>query len=320
MHFRLTQPEDLPIARAFVPPAYRYSPAVHAALPDIWRALLQSGQLTSAVLESGNNGSARVLGVGLSVFVSDAFAEACLAHPVPYLNNRLHEMILAGSSPLLDAKAIAAANQGDGLNLLPLHFCTASVDIEDPAVLPVLSAAQDLFRLMHAGFRVKRVIKEVVNLNLCRFMQSTGMKLACDYARDLPAPELAALPDTERPYLLSVQREDMPLGSPLSLMFLPAPARFRFSRAERKLLMCALLRDSDEELARDLGLSQDTLRKHWKSIFQRVIAVDPWFFPLDDGDKLDGGQRGRGKRRHLLRHLHQHMQELRPQASPTGKA
>lgn len=312
MRFRLTRAADFPVARSFIPSAYRYAPATRDALPDLWTDLLKAGQLITAVVEASESQAAgQVLGVGLSVFVSDAFVDDLLADPVPYVNARLHDLIRAGESPVLGARQIAESSCNGGLNLLPLHFCTPSVDVRDPLVLRTLSAAQDLFRLMHAGFNVKRVVKEVVNLDLCCFMQSTGMKLACDYSAR-PEFGLESLPEPERPYLLSVDRDEMPLGSSMSLMFVTTPVRFYFSPAEQKLLLCALLRESDEDIAGDLGLSPDTVRKHWKSVFQRVSDADPGFFMDEQGGSAREGTRGRGKRRHLLRYLQLHMEELRP--------
>jgi hypothetical protein len=54
------------------------------------------------------------------------------------------------------------------------------------------------------------------------------------------------------------------------------------------------------------------LRKHWRSIYQRVQFADPLFFP----DEPRESGRGRGKRRHLLRYLLLHMKELRPYREP----
>jgi hypothetical protein len=296
-----------------VPTAYRYSPAVFSVLPEIWTELLRSGQLVSAVLEDSEAGGAgRVLGVGLSVFVTDAFADALLNNPIPYVNARLHDMILGGESPVLTAQQIAKENINGGLNLLPLHFCTPSVDLDNPVILRTLSAAQDLFRIMHAGFKVKRVVKEVVNHQLCRFMQSTGMNLVCDYGETRPEFGLESVPAEERPYLLSIRYEKMPPGSYMNLMFNITPVRFHFSPAEQKLLLCALLRESDDEIAEDIHLSPDTIRKHWRSIFQRVLNAEPGFFNEASDTKAGEGTRGRGKRRRLLRYLQMHMEELRP--------
>jgi hypothetical protein len=313
LRFRLAKPTDFQAAQSFVPRAYRYSPEVLGMLPDLWAKLHGNGELISAVVEDSTAAPGQqVRGVGLSVFIEDDFADQLLARPSPYVNARLHEMLIAGESPILCAREIARRNANGGLTLLPLHFCTASVNIEDQDVLRTLSAAQELFRVMHAGFKVKRVIKDVVNLDLCRFMQSVGMQLACDYASQFPALGLDSVPESERPYLLAIRHDEMPLGSAMSMMFLVAPVRFRFSPAEQRVLLCSLLRVTDADIAADLGLSPDTVRKHWKSITQRVLEVDPHFFPENEDAGNGENGRGRQKRRHLLNYVQMHMEELRP--------
>ena len=280
MRFRLTRPEDFCVARNFVPAAYCYAPEIREALPAIWAALDEAGQLNTAVVEDpALPAQARVRGVGLSVFVDDCFADAALASPIPYLNARLHELIRAGRSPVLDRRRIADANRGEGLTLMPLHFAAPSFDTADPEVMRTLSAAHDLFRIVHAGYRVKRIVKEVVGIDLCRYMVASGMHLRTDY-RDLASgARLAGLGPDRRPYLLAVEHCELPVGSFHSMMFISGEARFRFSPAEQKLLLCALLHETDEDIAADAGLTLDTLRKHWRSIYQRVLFVDPLFFP-----------------------------------------
>jgi hypothetical protein len=313
MRFRLTRPDDFVLARDFVPAAYRYGTEVRDALPAIWTGLLQAAQLNTAVLEDPSlPHKDRLRGVGLSVFVTDEFADDVLRSRAPYLNARLHEMIRAGRSPVLTQREIAKANTNGGLTLLPLHFATPSVDCGDPVVMRTLTAAQDLFRLVHAGYRIKRIVKEVVDVNLCTFMQSAGMRLVTDYADTPAADRLRGVPPHERPYLLAIDHADLPLGTSMSMMFITGEVRFCFSPAEQKVLLCALLHETDEDIADDLGLSLDTLRKHWRSIYQRVLFVDPLFFP--DQPRENG--RGRGKRRRLLRHLLMHMEELRPYREP----
>lgn len=314
MRYRLTQPKDLLIAQSLLPSAYRYSSTTFDALASIWKEWLISRQLIGAVIEQSEpNLPDQVLGIGLSVFVTDAFVDNLLSAPVPYLNARLHDMILAGESPVLTANQIAKDNLGDGLNLIPLHFLTPDEMIHDSA--KKLSASQDLFRIMHGGFKVKRIIKEVVNSFHCQLMQNTGLKLMCDYALSHPEYGLEKLPVEERPYLLTLSYEEMPIGGPMWVMFTTTPVRFFFSPAEQRLLLCAILRDSDKGIASDLCLSEDTIRKHWKSIFQRVLDVDASFFLEESQPKVIEGTRGRGKRRYLLRYLQQHMAELRPHSN-----
>jgi hypothetical protein len=307
MRFRLTQPNDFGAARDLVPAGYRYSSKTREALPRIWTELLRAGALNTAVVEDpALPQPERLRGVGLSVFVTDDFADEALRLREPYLNARLHEMILGGRSPVLTQAEIAKGNTNGGLTLMPLHFATRSLDIGIPDVMRTLTAAQDLFRLVHAGCRVKRVIKDVVNIDLCRFMQSSGMRLVTDYKGALP--DSADLDPHQRPYLLAAEHAELALGTTMSMMFITGEVRFRFSPAEQRLLQCALYHEHDEDVAADLVISLDTLRKHWRSIYQRVQFADPLFFP----DEPDRNGRGRGKRRHLLRYLTLHMEELRP--------
>jgi hypothetical protein len=306
MRYRATKPADLRIARDFLPGAYKYSAQMLEDLPRLWETMLHEGRLNSMVVE-GADGS--VLGVGLSVFVADDFAARQIATPRPYLSARLHEMIAAGRSPVLDRREIARANGGAGLSLMPLHFSTASFDMSDPEIVRIVLAAQDTFRFVHAGYRVRLVLKEVVGIGLCRYMVSSGLKLHCDYAGNR---DVAALHEDERPYMLAAGHAEFPVGSTLSMMFAPPILRFRFSPAEQRLLRAALLLESDEAAAAELNLSRDTLRKHWSSIYERVRGVDPQFFPDEGDQQADNGVRGRGKRRHLLQYLQLYMEELRP--------
>ena len=313
MRYRMTTPQDLRVARDFIPAGYRYSPEAIEALPSLWDGLLRSERLNTAVVDDPNRPEGeRVLGIGLSVFVEDSFADEVLANPRPYLNARLHEMLLSGNAPILDKKAIARANSNGGLTLMPLHFATASFDTKDPEIMRTLLAAQDLFRLVHAGFRVKRMLKEVIGVDLCRYMLSSGMLLHSDHRFARADAAIDGLGDDERPFLLSVEHADLPLGSILSVMFAPPARRFKFSPAEQRLLRCALLYETDDDIGRELGLSRDTLRKQWRSIFERVLCVDPMFFPDDAHSLEDSMVRGRGKRRHLLQYLRMYLEEVRP--------
>ncbi len=307
MQFRTTRPQDFSVASRLILEGYRYAPAVIEALPELWTRLFRNGQLITVVVEENcADGLIRIQGVGLSVFVDDRFADDALANPKPYLNARLHEMILAGDSPLLEPKQIAGANLDGGLNLLPLHFFTPSLNIGEQEVRRVLTAAQDAFRLMHAGFNLKRMLKEVIGTGLRDIMVATGMHLVDPY------DDLSPLAESERPYLLAVDRQNMQFGSPMAIFFDTAPARFHFSQAEQRLLMCARMHDDDERIANDLNLSMETVRKHWKSIFQRVQDTEYGFFQEEQDESQREGVRGRGKRRRLLRYLHLHMEELRP--------
>ena len=80
--------------------------------------------------------------------------------------------------------------------------------------------------------------------------------------------------------------------------------------AERRLLQCALLLDTDAEIAEETGLSRDTIRTQWRSIFARVARTAPSLLPSSDLDSEE--VRGPNKRRKLLQYINSHLEELRP--------
>ena len=309
MRFRLPRKSDFAIARDFVPRGYGYSEEVLRKLPELWQSLYANGQLNAGVVEKADPSQpVTVCGVGISVFVEEAFADACLANPQPYLNERLHMEILAGRSPVLSRAQILSNAGGAGLTLMPIHFATPSFDYRNEEVMRILTAAQDLFRMVHAGFHVRRIFKEVAGIDLCRYMIGSGMALHSEYA----GTEVAKLDPAERPYMLAVNHADLPLGSPMSIMFVRGPVRFEFTPAEQRLLYSALYYERDDELAEVLAVSLETIRKQWRSVHERVQDVDTAFYAADA--EPSGTGRGRGKRRLLMRYLAHHMEELRPYA------
>jgi DNA-binding CsgD family transcriptional regulator len=91
--------------------------------------------------------------------------------------------------------------------------------------------------------------------------------------------------------------------------------RFGFSRGEQRVLQLAVLDEQDDAIARELGVSLDGVKKTWRRIHQRVSAIAPELaadFPATDAS------RGKERRRHLLRYLRHHLEELRayPRAAP----
>jgi hypothetical protein len=85
---------------------------------------------------------------------------------------------------------------------------------------------------------------------------------------------------------------------------------------QQQVLLHALFNESDEEIAQGLGISVETVRKHWRSIYRHVQEIDPAFFP---GGRSDGESRGPEKRRYLLSHLRLHLDEIRPRMRPRSR-
>jgi DNA-binding CsgD family transcriptional regulator len=92
-----------------------------------------------------------------------------------------------------------------------------------------------------------------------------------------------------------------------SLFNAPAP-RFGFAPAEQRVLLRALLGETNREVASELGLSVQTVNKTWESAIRRIEMIAPCLLAAQEPD----GKRGGEKRRHVLDYLRYHMEELRP--------
>lgn len=102
-------------------------------------------------------------------------------------------------------------------------------------------------------------------------------------------------------------------------MFVYTPARLFFSPAEQELLTCALLGETDRQLARALHLGLPTVKGRWRQIYARVAAVRPELLP-DSGDVAPERACGKEKRRPLLDYLRRHPEEFRPHERPRRSA
>lgn len=314
MQFRLMRPDDLPVCAALLPPAFRMTAALTAALPALWRRLLSTGQLNGGVVNDAEmSGSQSIAAFGMTAFVSDAFLEQHAASPRPYLSALLYERVLAGGAPILDARQLRRANSSGALNLLILHFGTRGPASTDPRVLAAIGAAQEGFRLTHAGYHIRRILQEAYGPEQLRFLKAGGFLVKSDYGEFYGEAAGPVPPPGERPFLAGLNREDpesrLP-GSALSSLFQAQVPRFHFSLAEQRVLARAIMDEGDDDVAAALGVSGDAIKKIWRRTYERVAAVDH--------DLLGGGLeasaiiRGKEKRRRIVRYLRYHLEELRP--------
>jgi len=82
------------------------------------------------------------------------------------------------------------------------------------------------------------------------------------------------------------------------------PPIFGFSRAEQRLLECALLDQTDQEVAEVLQVTPDAIKKRWRSINAKVSDREP--------AALSGVTSAIGRRRAILGRIRPRLEELRP--------
>lgn len=295
MRFRLVEPRDFVTCRALLNPALRLSPRTLQQLPAIWRKLAAFGTF-SIVEDPLKPYPACIEGFGASVFVDDGFVDEFLGKERNYLDAALYERIVSGPSPVLSAKQIAQANSGDGLNLVVLNFGLRDYDLSNPVTQRVVQMGSTAFYALHAGYKFKTILNEVLGTSAAEFMKAGGFRLQRA---------------TDSLHLFALRRAWVQPGviDTLSSLFYPPPPQIGFSPSEQRVLVHALLNQSDAEIARRLGLSLDAVKKTWRRIYDRVSRRFPY---LVADERKAGGGRSSEKRRHVLEHVRAHPEEVRP--------
>jgi len=163
------------------------------------------------------------------------------------------------------------------------------------------------------GYRLRAIYYEVFTDEAAQYIQAGGYRLLHDFSSHSGT---GGLPADCRPRMLRLTRADMPPGamSFAAQMFDPPHARLALTPAEQRVALHALQGASDRTVAETLGLSTETVRTNWRSIYRRMAPV----LALADAPGLAGDDetRGREKRRFALEYLRQNMQELRRRCAP----
>ena len=311
--FRGMRPEDVDACVALIPEAFKANDMVRAALPVLWRQLLRDDALHGGVVVDATL-SPSIVAFGLTTFVNDDFVSEYLAAPRPYLSAIVYERALAGRSPILSEQDLRQGNSAGTLNFVILHF-GLGLRLSTAAAMAAVGAAEVGFRLRHTGYRVRRVLQEAYGAEEVRMLESAGMQLKSDYAAFYAEHSCEEPPVAEHPYLMGLTADDPQSqrpGTAAAAVFQYAEPRFFFSPAEQRVLALAVLDQSDEEIAAEIGGSRAGIKKIWRRAYQRVADVEPDLLVASDDD--DRAIRGKEKRRNLIRYLRYHLEELRPLA------
>ena len=315
LRFRLGAPTDLVHCAELLPPGFRAPGPVQRHLIELWGRLLAGEARTFPIFEDLERAyPASIEGFGLSVFVSDRFLAEFCASPQPYVSALLYERMLAGDDVVLTPEQLVRANATTGINVLSLHFGLRNHDLSDARTAQVLTTMGAAFYFFHGGYRISTLTAEVYGAAAAAYMAAGGFRLTEDFQKRSPGT-FADLPPDQYPYLFMLRREwvEPAAVNPLThLFYAPAP-RIGFSATERRVLERALLNETDGSIARNLGISDDTVKKTWRNIYERVGRNAGYLLPEER--RTAAGGRGQEKRRHLLEYLRTHLEELRPPRS-----
>lgn len=302
--------QDVAECLGMLPPGFEAGAPLRARMGDAWRAWLREGAMQMAVLEDGDRPpGARRVAFGNAVFVSDAFAEEAKTSLAPPLAAQVVRRWHEGRSPVLGLDVLRAANSGPGLALLILHIGWSPA-LSAQEVRRVKGRLLEAMLFFFSGYKLNEVLQEVYSDEERRRGQAVGARVKNDYALFYAAHPAAPPPPECRPCLIGGSRAETEDGSYLSPLFFYTPPRFFFKTGEQEVLRLALLDRTDDAAADSLSVSPSTVQKRWRAVYERVIAVDPGFFPSEGA--LAPHTRGAAKRGHLLGYLRSHPEELRP--------
>jgi DNA-binding NarL/FixJ family response regulator len=282
---------------------------VRAALPALLRQLIASPACVVTAFEDGDGSGLRIVSMAGGIFVRDDLIDAYLADPQPALVASILAALLDGRRPLLTYDEIRRANSGGGLNLVVFPMPLGNNDLNDPQVVELRKLAPQAFVRYYAGYRLKSIYYEVFTDEVAGYLQSGGYRLLHDFSEQAGTGFLGP---QSRPRMLRLTRAELPPGamSMATQMFDPPTPRLGLTAAEQRVALRALDGLPDREIAHVLGLSDETVRANWRSIYQRLSL----HLPGVDAAPRDGGEGKRGveKRRSAIEYLRQNMHELRP--------
>jgi len=239
----------------------------------------------------------------------------------------LHQKELAHSSGNVAHAALwrsdAALSRGEPRQVS--RFADRFVGFSPEQLLAVRGKQNEALHLGISGYHVKEFLADPVGEETSQWMLDAGARLRRDYSNyfrkhHLPKPE-----SSRRPCLVGLSKEEALAhpGCNIAGLFVYTAPRFHFSRSERVLLQHALMGETCEKVAASLFLSPWTVKKRWHAIYDRVADIDSELLPPPIAYGARPSSRGAERRRHLLNYLRQHLEELRPYASPrrrTGRS
>jgi hypothetical protein len=248
----------------------------------------------SYVIEDHDTGCLRWF--GLSAFAAPDVVRTALELPSTPFRDLLFQIALDGGLPFLSRKQIAESNAAGNLFLTVL-LCRPDVgEFTQHQGSLLFRMAYDSFCFAHAGFRLLEFWQEVGDPQRARMLEELG----------LVRHRQMTMEDGTEQFLLKYTSERA-LANPaysMSLVFNCPPPLFGFSRPQQELLESALLDLPDRDFAVSQCLSDDAVKKRWRTIYDRVALVCPQLVGTDIS--------GPNQRRLLLGYLRQHLEELRP--------
>lgn len=319
LKYRPVRVQDLPECSSCIRDSFIYDDNARAELMHLWRELICTGAANAAVMEDQfAPPGQRITWFCLKVFIEDDYAEYLRKEAPPFVGAQVLRSWRKGRSPLMTAAQVQHANSTEGVNILVLNSGAPRHMMTGDNLTMLAERVVDFSWYFSSGYRCKEMFEEFYDDFTCQWAQNAGFRLRTAYSRYYESHPEERRPEGERPYLYSVTAAEAheSAGTLASLIFRWKQPLFFFRPIEQELLLEALLGETDEDLARSLGVAMVTVRKRWDSIYDRVAAIRPAV--LSSEWPSQSTCRSHEKKRRLLSYLRQHIEELRPIRQPVS--
>ena len=305
---RTTQPEDLKQCLDMLRDRFLYSADQRENLRAMWSTLLACDIARSAVVVDESE-PRRIVAFGIAAPLKQTRFDQILQDHSPFITRTLLDEWLSARDPFLNERECAVANASDGLNIFTLNNGLSNV-VPNSVFAIVLSKLTEAFVTQYAGSNLKATAHESFGVPR-EFAIDLGCKWI-DYS-DVHQQRLVDCPPDRKPSIIMMSREQAgqhPGNLTLNTLFLRfTPPRFAFTPGERRLLRFAIEGESDERIAALLRIAPRTLKKRWLEIYFAMAQATG----VSSGGLL--GHRGAEARRHVLRYIRQHPEELHAHAN-----
>lgn len=285
---------------------YHYGALDDAVQAELMKSLLMEKAITGLILEQTtpeDDSNSQIIALGVTGFLDLEFAQELVEreHSQPVVDS-LYQQEANGEHVFLRPSEIAKRNSSDGMALMFLHFSA-------PAGDPMSEETQRAFELMHSNFRLHH---GGYHCRLALHPIPAGDERGIEALLSIGFKPVGK---GDQLFRFDFNVLDKGPFHPFSCLRRTAPPRLGFSDAEKDLLTQALWGSSDREIAESSRITIDTVRKRWRSIFQRVSDnEDIHIFPsVAEADKKS--QRGPEKRGLVLQYIDAHLEEIRPYAA-----
>jgi DNA-binding CsgD family transcriptional regulator len=282
-------------------------------LRSVFLRLLRQRAFLAVVFEDETGHCGRLVGTGISAFLTDAYIKRIKTAPLGWVAPDLVTRIAGGeSSPVLSDRQLQEANATTGLTNFVWHACIRNEDRDRAEVQQCVFKA---YIEQHRGYFLREVVTQGENPTMLEVLLTSGARLwnpdRCAYQIERESSAEVLL---RTPHVLGFVRDQklpvVGVGT-IGAIFNYQRPQFGFRPSEQRLLAAALAGDTDEQLAEALLISLSGVKKTWRSIYDCVHSSQPDLLDVDVPEQ-GSHERGKQKKQRLLAYLRDHPEELRP--------